>query len=1029
MRYAYKRSVFDGLSRAVDSTLRSVSDLFLQQNPRSLISCSNVADSFTLELTDNTLVSFISIQGNLTSVLAQESVRTLANLERQIKGYLNGGEHFFDWYFSSDSDGIKEEINRVYGNSARRTLTNQGMTAAVDLVEEQVDALAQYCHAERNILVVYTPKGSLTPEQSARVHSAYQDLQKDVPVMDGAIPMATGVEVYLSKHRAVVEEVSHALLACGILSEKVDVHTQLYEIRHAIDADWTAPSWRPRLYGDSQTFQVPEDYKLDYTSLGIPSLPTQLIPRRVENLKSDTCQIGDTIYAPISVELFPSKPMPFQMLFNRLKQEGVPFRYKLSLSSDGLSILSFKEILANGLSLLGGKNNKNLVDVTSNLRQLDDDGDEIVKVQIMFCTWAPADNPKLLSERRSLIAKIFQGWGGGEVANTEGDPIESLLSSVPGATTGSVAPPSAFPLYDGIKLAPYSRPAAIWDEGSSPWRSVDGKLVPYMPYSDKQEAWITLYFGPMGSGKSVALNSDNWALIQHPKNNELPFISIIDVGPGSRGLISTVREFLPKSKKHLAVYKRLKNIKEDSINPGDTLLGLRKPLSNGRATLENFLIYLLKEDGKQTAPEGASELVSMLIDLSYADCADRRTGRVYKAGIDKAVDETLRHLHFESPSKRCLWWDVVDFLTSKGYTYIAGRAQVYAVPYMMNWISLCNDARITTSLNDTHVESTGETIHRYASRKLTAVLNRFPIISRPTQLDISESRIISLDLDEVAKGTGQEASYRTGLMYMLAYGVLTKKFHLGEEHLAEMPMTVGQYDMNYRSFHAKEIEAVKNLPKRICMDEKQRVKGQLIIEDLFDTAIAEGRKHGVEVAQASQLPDDFSAKSIKLATNIKILGSGTPAEAEVVINTFKLNPTLQYHLRNSLRKPTKKGSTFISLMSTNKGWVNQVLMDTKGPRFLWAQNSDSDDAQVRNYIASQIGDVLARRILASIHPVGSIKPEIERKMKQMSVLADRNNFVQEDLEGGEGDVAVTESILKTIADETIKSARAKGLID
>lgn len=57
-----------------------------------------------------------------------------------------------------------------------------------------------------------------------------------------------------------------------------------------------------------------------------------------------------------------------------------------------------------------------------------------------------------------------------------------------------------------------------------------------------------LDFAPMGYGKSVFMNYSNLSLILSPDLSELPFISIIDVGPSSRGLISLIRNALPPEK-------------------------------------------------------------------------------------------------------------------------------------------------------------------------------------------------------------------------------------------------------------------------------------------------------------------------------------------------------------------------------------------------------------------------------------------------------------------------------------------------
>ena len=102
------------------------------------------------------------------------------------------------------------------------------------------------------------------------------------------------------------------------------------------------------------------------------------------------------------------------------------------------------------------------------------------------------------------------------------------------------------------------RSASPWKEGSLLLRTQDGKLFPFAPNSSEQAAWIDLGVAPMGGGKSVFLNALNFAFVTQAGLSRLPWVSIIDVGPSSSGLITLLQENLPENKKHLAAYHRLR---------------------------------------------------------------------------------------------------------------------------------------------------------------------------------------------------------------------------------------------------------------------------------------------------------------------------------------------------------------------------------------------------------------------------------------------------------------------------------------
>ena len=50
-----------------------------------------------------------------------------------------------------------------------------------------------------------------------------------------------------------------------------------------------------------------------------------------------------------------------------------------------------------------------------------------------------------------------------------------------------------------------------------------------------------------------------------------------------------------------------------------------------------------------------------------------------------------------------------------------------------------------------------------------------------TSFDIGDARVVSLDLDEVAKSGGDAADRQTSVMYMLARYVLARHYYLTEE--------------------------------------------------------------------------------------------------------------------------------------------------------------------------------------------------------------------------------------------------------
>lgn len=997
MRYKQSSSMTDKIFYLFDSVFQKMNNL-IHSNPNSFIDVETVEDEFTVVMSDGTLLTGICIDGVSKSVLFDEQAAILNEAERKLMSYMADGCHYISFYFLRDPDGTKREVELVYG-SASETAKNIGLDME-DIIQEQKDVLELFCRKERALILVWSNNHGLSVGEKQAAQKVRAELRKGMPLANDAQDLGTGAVTLLNKHLSFVNEFKADLANVDIATHVLTAHELLREMRLSIDSDLTGDDWLPSLPGDPIPLRLYSDFKPDCSGMLWPKLNEQLFPRAAEVIDNEIVRVGNTIFAPITIELMPKTPEPFQSLFDRLAKEDVPWRMHSLIRGDGLGILGFKELLASYMQFTpGAPENKYLVQVKKDLVGLRDQGEEVVKLQISFCTWANVGEEKLLEKRKSVLVRSVQGWGGCDVAMAEGDALETMVSSTPGAVLGSVANVAAAPLYDAVKMAPLTRPASPWTTGSQPLRTEDGKIIPYQPYSKLQAAWTTLIFSPMGYGKSMFMNYCNLSLILSPENKELPYISIIDIGPSSRGLISLLKGALPKEKRHLAMYARLNNTPEYAVNVFDTRLGIRRPLSTQKAFLVNFLSYLATADDKEMPSDGMMALASTIIDLAYTVYADRKSAKSYQKGVLPKIDLIIEEKGFTHDPGRTKWWDVVDFLYLNDLTHEATLAQRFAVPTLTDMAFLANDDRIHAVYGDAINEMTQETMPKFFWRKISEAINQYPIISETTKFDLGEARVVSLDLDEVTKGSGSDSKRRTGLMYMVAYYVLTNHFFTGVDHLAEMEGEVGVYKVDYGPYHKRFVDSIKKLPKRFCIDEKHRVKGLGMVETQLDTSIREGRKWKVEIMQASQLPDDFSDESIRLATNIFIMGGGNKANCKVVSERFGLSSTMTKHLNNSMRKPSKKGATLLSLIETERGNFEQLLVSTQGPTFLWACNSSSDDAYVRDTLSSYIGEIEARGLLVEFYPSGNLDDEIERRKKIAGVDVESSNELGETPKG------------------------------
>lgn len=995
MKFAYKKNIFENITSNFDWLFQRVNDSFLHVNPRSFIDIATVEGKNTIVMRDGTLLTAIKIHGSTRDVRYEEYVEIFNALESTFKSLFLSKDHYFSWTFKSDPENVDEAISKAWTSQALSTAKRLDLDLE-DIIKEMHDVYADKCQEESTYLLVWT-NIHMSTKQEKNLHAERRNkYMQGTPRHRQAQPIKFTAPDFYEKHLATCDFLVSELLNVNIYSSISSTHDFLKDIRINIDEAFTTDNWSPRVPGDPIPHKIISDNDADLSGFFHQPLPEQLMPRSMSDHEEGIVRSGDVYYAPMSLETHPKQPSPFDALFNDIYKSRIPFRMHMMIKNDGMSVFGMKVMFARVLSFTGSEANKRLIECYNNLQSLALNGEEIVSSQITFCTWSRSlDSYDEIRQRKHSLARKITGWGSCDVAAVEGDETESFLSSIGGTTLGSVANAAAAPLYDTLKMAPIARVGSAWTEGSKLYRTNSGKLVSYMPYSKQQLAWVKFIVGPMGSGKTVHLNGEHFSLLLHPDNDELPFILNIDIGPGMKGFCSMVRDALPKHRKHEVIYEKLLNRADCSINSFDTPICLRHPLSNQLAFLETFISMLCADDETGFAPDGVEDVVTPLIALAYEYKAQRNTAAKYMPNVSPKVDEIIEALEihsFNKDNRYLTWWDVVDFLASHGELHAASIAQRYSVPTMEDVITVLNNPRIRNSFSGLSVAKTGEDICTYMQRKLDAALNKYPIISGVTKFDIGNSRIVSLDLDEVAKGVGTGAEKRLRIMYFLAFFSLTKRIFTGKDHLAEMVVDKsGLFPFDCTDIHRKNIASIERTPKRFSGDEIHRFKNDPMARQLQALAIREGRKWKIDIMQASQNGTDFDEEMIKLATDIVILGRGNAANIKSLTKQFSLPSNLVERLESSMRRPSKEGSTLITLIETDKARWEQFLYSMYGPSFLWATTSTRDDTIVKDALIEKLGNQKARKLLVELYPAGNLDDEIDDRRRRSQVLSTKNN--------------------------------------
>ena len=98
------------------------------------------------------------------------------------------------------------------------------------------------------------------------------------------------------------------------------------------------------------------------------------------------------------------------------------------------------------------------------------------------------------------------------------------------------------------------------------------------------------------------------------------------------------------------------------------------------------------------------------------------------------------------------------------------------------------------------------------------------LFHRVTKFDIGDARVVSLDLDEVAKSGGDAADRQTAVMYMLARYVLARNYYLTEENVRDMPELI-------KIIINSELQKFAKILNALCYDEFHRTAKAQAVRD------------------------------------------------------------------------------------------------------------------------------------------------------------------------------------------------------
>lgn len=969
---------------------------------------------------DGSYATIAHIHG-VRNIINREQLETLVlTLSNSLSAFFKTRGHMIQFWFKKDLDA-SESLNDV-STQKHATAKRVGLDIT-DLIDEDTNKLLNYVYDEELCVVFWSRPSLLDPLESKLSRDEINDWRKanNYPSASDAQNLLRPISFLRDRHNAfvskIVSDLSGGEVGCSV--SVLDVEKALNAIKRAVNPDVTTRLWKPRLASNRYGYRWKTNGKSKDASELLPApIPEQLMVSTVSfgekgSMLSDptTLRVGQRIYAPLLIERPPNSDTNFNALFNSLNrsettQNGVvralPYALSIVIEGDGLGGRGLKNLLINFLGWASNGNRNAKLALTA-LEEYKRDGGIVVKLSMSAMTWADAtpDGVRELGIRKSKLWRQIEAWNGATVSEKSGNPLSAFQTNTIALSPKRITNDCPAPIEDALMLMPFTRPASPFDNGSTLFRSLDGKILKYERFSSDQTTWITLIGGKPGSGKSVLMNNNNLEAALLPGMTELPYLCTLDIGISSRGPVDLLRDSLPENQKHLAVYKRLQNTINDGINPFDTSIGLREPLPKDREFLRNLITLMTTPpERKGLAYEGMSAFVGRLIDATYryrSDKYESSTPETYKPGHDEFIDQAVGRLNLHI-REATTYWELVDAFFNEGMLFEAEVAQRYAVPRLGDLINVARSPNIVDEYGSALTDSGRSLIDTFCTG-IREAESDYPVFSSITRFDLGSARVIALDLTDVAPSGSDAAKKQTALMYMMGRQCFMKKIAFSVEDIQLIPMM-------YRAYYTKMIEKLVDIEKIFCMDEYHKTDNNPSLCAQVLTDGREARKWKLEIILASQLMSDFG-EITNIATTKFILDSGNESTRRWLRDNIGLTKTEEYSLIDHVKGPSSIGSTFLAQIDTKKGSFSQLFTMTIGPMRLWALSTTAEDRKLRGLLYAAMPPKIARQILAINFPKGTCKDDIARMKENMS--ADRD-FADE---------ALDESIIEQVARQLI----------
>lgn len=262
----------------------------------------------------------------------------------------------------------------------------------------------------------------------------------------------------------------------------------------------------------------------------------------------------------------------------------------------------------------------------------------------------------------------------------------------------------------------------------------------YDCFSDKSHN-NNLFIGHSGSGKTTLANYIEYHKILHNLDNSSLISTSLYISKGSQkplyNLLVSTLDTLTQSKIHYLTF----NQNNHFINYFDLPFGLRRPSYHSNILIQNLIKLYSPMHGSNKdyiKYKALYNTLDTLINTLYTH--NENNPKMYQKGIIEEIDCILPEEKTNNS-----WFDITDFLFSKGLTSLAKQSHAQAMPILEDFICFLQESSYVLQ----NEYSFGlEESHNFIL-KIKSLIDKAPYLNKPSNFFIQEDHIYFIDLSEV----------------------------------------------------------------------------------------------------------------------------------------------------------------------------------------------------------------------------------------------------------------------------------------